>query len=312
MSAAGVSSWSGDRSEDGLYWAALLLLRSTPPTSDVFIRPSTHAGWAHQQMRAQLTAVAEDRHTWSRLVDQDDLQERVANLDAAWEAAELAQEEIERDRIAEAELSSERVQLFRDGVQSEFAGRRVLAGALAIPGRLIQVERPQAFEEDGARVVREVPPKGWLVDESVYRLEERVGGGLADDQDEIILRQLHEAAEHEEVEAGQGEVEGLVEVVNTWIETRGQPPLILAPNHYRLRESLFALGFADDGGSGNGPFGRISGAEVFLVGRNEGQPVLLVDAQGARLTEYVVNGFPSGSRLSCSPRTRRRKSSTAD
>lgn len=287
MIASGASSWSGDRGEDGLYWAALLLLVHTPPGANVEIPSSSNVSWASTQMQSQLQAVADDIDLWAELLPAD-LEARRTNLESAWKDAENAQREAEQIAIANAQLDANVVDAFCRGNQEAFEAAQTVSSAFQIAGQRSRIRSESAFANRG-RIVRQIFPKSWFVeDRHVGGLNENIGTEFAHDQDQVLLSEVLSQVTAEAQPAG-SRLSSLVSAVRQLVEEAPNQAVVLAPDHFILRERIFdAPGFRHE--PEHRAFGILAGAPVFLVPGVERQPLLLLDLRNAELTEFLAEG----------------------
>ncbi len=289
--ASGASSWSGDRSENGLYWAALLLLTNTPPDTRIEVPPSSNASWASTQMQAQLQAVVNDAHLWADLLPTDDLNARQSNVESAWKEAEQVQQEAERVAIANAQLNTEVVDAFRQGNQEAFETAQAVSNAFHRLGHRSRIRSSSAFENRG-KIIREVFPKSWFVkDRHVGGLNEKIGTEFARDQDQTLLSQLLSLATLEPQPVG-SQLGSLISAIQSLAEETTNRAVVLAPDHYILRERIWeASGFRHE--ADRRAFGVLAGAPVFLIPGAERQPLVLLDLRHGELTEFMAEGQQS-------------------
>lgn len=287
MIASGASSWSGDRSEDGLYWAAFLLLVHTPPETNIEVPPSSNVSWASTQMQGQLQAVADDTGLWKELLPPD-LDARRSNLESAWKDAEDIQQEAERIAIANAQLDAGVVGAFCRGNQEAFEAAQTVSSAFHMGGRRSRIRSASAFENDG-RIVRQLFPKSWFVeDRYVGGLNENIGTGFAQDQDQVLLSELLSQVTPEAQPAG-SRLSSLASAIRPLAEEAPNQVVVLASDHFILREQIFeAPGFRHE--PDHRAFGVLAGAPVFLVPGVERQPLILLDLRCAELTEFLAEG----------------------
>jgi len=291
MMASGVSSWSGDRGENGLYWAALLLLMKTPPDAKIEVPPSSNVPWASTQVQAQLQAVLNDAQLWTDLLSTDDLNARQSNIESAWKEAEQVQQEAERVAIANAQLNTEVVDAFRRGNQEAFETAQAVSNAFHRLAHRSRIRSSSAFENRG-RIIREVLPKAWFVeDRHVGGLNENIGTEFARDQDHTLLSQLLSQATLEPQPVG-SQLGSLISAIRSLAEEETNQTVVLAPDHYILRERIWeAPGFRHE--AERRPFGVLAGAPVFLIPGAERQPLVLLDLRHGELTEFMAEGQQS-------------------
>jgi len=291
MLTSGASSWSGDRSGDGLYWAAFLLLAQTPPDTRIEVPPSSNVSWASTQMQTQLQAVVDDADLWADLLPADDLYSRKSNLELAWKEAEGIQQEVERIAIVNAQLDRGVVDAFRRGNQEAFEAAQTVSNAFRIVGHRSLIRSASAFE-NRARIIREVFPKSWFIeDRYVGGLNENIGKEFARDQDQILFSELLSNAEPDAQPVG-SQLGSLTSAIRSLANETRNRVIVLAPDHFMLRERIFeAPGFKHE--ADRRAFGVLAGAPVFLVPGIERQPLVLLDLQHGELTEFVAEGQQS-------------------
>jgi hypothetical protein len=291
MIASGASSWSGDRSADGLYWGALLLLVKTPPDTRIDVPASPNVSSASTQIQAQLRAVVNDAPLWADLLPTDDLDARLSNIEAAWKDAERVQREVERVAITDAQLNTEVVDAFRRGNQEAFETAQAVGNAFNRLGHRSRIKSSSAFD-NGGRIVREVFPKSWFIeDRHVGGLNENIGTEFARDQDQLLFSQLLSQAAREPQPVGP-QLGSLISAVRSLSEEVANRAIVLAPDHYILRERIWeAPGFKHE--ADRRAFGVLAGAPVFLVPGPERQPLVLLDLRHGELTEFVAEGQQS-------------------
>ena len=297
----GVSRWSGDRSGDGLLWAAVLLLRLAPSDASITVEPRSNSSWVRQQMELQIDAVLQQRETFGPVLPETDLDDHADHLKGAWRAAESRFQELERERIAVASLDVERVTEFRTKNIEAFRVSQVVATALGKAGTASRNVDDSAFESPSARVFREYMPKGWFVDDrEVIGLNENLGRQMAEDQDRLLLSLLRADAAIERPGSPDDVVPFLTRLIAVWTKERGQPPLVVAPNHFQLRDLLWRSEAYERESSGS-PRGRLSGTEVYLAGSDEDDAILVIDPAWTRLTEFIETGAESPLRIRVEP-----------
>lgn len=289
MMEAGLTTWSGNRSESGLYWAALLLVIKFPASATIKIQPNAGISWAAQIMRTQLADVVNDRHLWRSLLPED-VDARAENLKSAWDAAERAQTAAERQAVAEADLDPARIAAFREENQNSFARAQRIGPALERAGRRRRVRRPSAFEEE-ARQIRELLPKRWFVEDLEVSGIEDFGLKMARDQDELLYAKLRDAGK--ETRPVERRLKSLIDAIRSMTVEENCRPVVLAPDTFRIREHFStAEAFEQTYNREDGPFGSLAGADIYLVGRGE-EPILLLDSHRVELTEYLGEGESS-------------------
>lgn len=290
MMAAGRRSWSGDNSGDGLYFAAILLVRLINVGDKVVIEPTESAGSVRHTMQRHLDAVLQNRERWSFLLPED-AEARVKHIADELEAAEARQAEQERRRVAEAPLSADVVLEFRTSNSSSFRDARVIAGAFRRATRLVQTPDAEAFSRRG-RVVREYLPKEWFVGgDRVINLTDDVGREMARDQDSVLFEALREAAFAERVSLP--ELPARILAFAEAIESVDQDhALVLAPLDFRLRQAFSSdeLFKADADSGWRGTLGH---TPIYFVPVADSAPVLAIDLTRTSLIEYLVPGDES-------------------
>jgi len=241
-------------------------------------------------MQGQLQAVADDAGLWTELLPAD-LDARRANLESTWKEAEDTQQEAEQIAIANAQLDADVVDAFCRGNQEAFEAAQTVSSAFHIAGCRSRVRSASAFE-NGGRIVRQVFPKSWFVeDRYVGGLSENIGTEFARDQDQVLLSELLSQVAPEAQPAG-SRLSSLASAIRPLVEEAPNQAIVLAPDHFILRERIFeAPGFRHE--PEHRAFGVLAGAPVFLVPGVERQPLILLDLRCAELTEFLAEGQQS-------------------
>ncbi len=288
MVSAGATSWSGDRSEDGEYWSVLLLLRSARGEEQLSVPPERNADWASTEIGRLVDEVLSDADLWREfLPTAPDLETQATLIRSAWQGAAERRSSLDREEVATAELDPSSVAAFVGEIYKGFAQARIVMTALDQYGRVAREVRPAAFAAR-ARVIREVLPKEWFVRQvEVGTVGRDFGASMANDQDQVLFEEMLQNVGAQQPNADADLPVALSRLIADWQGRFRRLPIVLAPDTAGVRTTLFGFEDFDPRPVSEGPsFGRLNGADVFLVHVDKPSPALVADPHALTIREF--------------------------
>ena len=194
---SGADSWSGDGSEYGFLWAAILILLKAINDEDRKSVASQLSASTSNTLAAHLTSIKADNERWKSCFALEDIEARIDPLTNAFQEAGIERTRAEEQRIAEARLSPDRTQAFTNSNLEAFGIARPLIDDLTSAGRNRETTDVQKFQDEAAFAVQTLYPKRFMVEGDYDFADSTLGDELGRKQDLEVFKALIDQANQE-------------------------------------------------------------------------------------------------------------------